>query len=114
MANEFLKDVFYNLLHNAVKVTTEENVEIEVKVSLDQDGEYLRLDFVDWGTGMDDRMKKTVLTSLGERVQRISGVGLTLVKQIIDQYGGKISIEDRVPGDFTKGARFVVLLPFGC
>ncbi len=114
MANEFLQDVFYNLLHNAVKVTTEENVEIEVKVSLDQDGEYLRLDFVDWGTGMDDRMKKTVLTSLGERVQRISGVGLTLVKQIIDQYGGKISIEDRVPGDYTKGARFVVLLPFGC
>jgi len=102
------------LLHNAVKVTPTKDVEIEVKVSLDQDGEYLRMDFVDWGTGMDDRMKKTVLTSLGERVQRISGVGLTLVKQIIDQYSGKISIEDRVPGDFTKGARFVVLLPFGC
>jgi len=114
MANEFLQDVFYNLLHNAVKVTPTKDVEIEVKVSLDQDGEYLRMDFVDWGTGMDDRMKKTVLTSLGERVQRISGVGLTLVKQIIDQYSGKISIEDRVPGDFTKGARFVVLLPFGC
>ncbi|MHA1613985.1 MAG: PAS domain S-box protein [Candidatus Thorarchaeota archaeon] len=114
MANEFLQDVFYNLLHNAVKVTTTKDVEIEVKVNLDQDGEYLRMDFVDWGTGMDDRMKKTVLTSLGERVQRISGVGLTLVKQIVDQYGGKISIEDRVPGDYTQGARFVVQLPFGC
>jgi len=114
MANEFLQDVFYNLLHNAVKVTTTKDVEMEVKVSLDQDGEYLRMDFVDWGTGMDDRMKKTVLTSLGERVQRISGVGLTLVKQIVDQYGGKISIEDRVPGDYTQGARFVVQLPFGC
>lgn len=114
MANEFLQDVFYNLLHNAVKVTTTNEVEIEVKVSLDQDGEFLRMDFVDWGTGMDDRMKKTVLTSLGERVQRISGVGLTLVKQIVDQYSGKISIEDRVPSDYTKGARFVVLLPYGC
>ncbi len=114
MANEFLQDVFYNLLHNAVKVTPTEDVEIEVKVSLDQDGEFLKMDFVDWGTGMDDKMKKTVLTSLGERVQRISGVGLTLVKQIVDQYGGKISIEDRVPGDHTKGARFVILLPYGC
>ncbi|MCK4566691.1 MAG: PAS domain S-box protein, partial [Candidatus Thorarchaeota archaeon] len=114
MANEFLQDVFYNLLHNAVKVTPTEDVEIDVKVSINQDGEFLKIDFVDWGTGMDDRMKKIVLTSLGERVQRISGVGLTLVKQIIDQYSGKISIEDRVPGDFTKGARFVVLLPFGC
>lgn len=114
MANEFLQDVFYNLLHNAVKVTTAEDVEIEVEVSLDKDGEYLRIDFVDWGTGMDDRIKKSILAGLGERVQRISGVGLTLVKQIIDQYGGKISIEDRVPGDYTKGARFIVLLPFGC
>ncbi len=114
MANEFLQDVFYNLLHNAVKVTPTEDVEIEVKVSINQDGEFLKIDFVDWGTGMDDRMKKTVLTSLGERVQRISGVGLTLVKQIIDQYGGKISIEDRVPGNYTKGARFIVLLPYGC
>jgi signal transduction histidine kinase len=114
MANEFLQDVFYNLLHNAVKVTPTEDVEIEVKASLDQEGEFLRMDFVDWGTGMDDKMKKTVLTSLGERVQRISGVGLTLVKQIVDQYGGKISIEDRVPGDHTKGARFVILLPYGC
>jgi len=114
MANEFLQDVFYNLLHNAVKVTPTEGVEIEVKVSIDQDGEYLRMDFVDWGTGMEDKMKKTVLTSLGERVQRISGVGLTLVKQIVDQFGGEISIEDRVSGDYTKGARFVVRLPYGC
>ena len=114
MANEFLHDVFYNLLHNAVKVTTTSDVEIEVRASLDQNGEYLRMDFVDWGTGLDDRMKDSVLTSLGERVQRISGVGLTLVKQIVDQYGGKISIEDRVQGDFTKGARFIVLLPYGC
>lgn len=114
MANEFLQDVFYNLLHNSVKVTNTKDVEIEVEVSLIKDGEYLKMDFVDWGTGIDDRMKETLLAGLDERVRRVSGVGLTLVKQIVDQYGGDISVEDRIMGDPTKGARFVVLLPFGC
>lgn len=114
MANEFLQDVFYNLLHNAVKVTNTQEVEIEVEVSLFKDGEYLKIDFVDWGTGINDGMKETILTSLDERVHRVSGVGLTLVKQIIDQYSGEISVEDRIKGNHTKGARFVILLPYGC
>ena len=114
MANEFLQDVFYNLLHNSVKVTETSEVNIEVEVSLSQAGEYLRLDFIDWGTGLDDTMKQTILAGLDERVRRVSGVGLTLVKQIIDQYKGQISVEDRVKGNHTKGARFVILLPNGC
>ncbi|TFG31218.1 PAS domain S-box protein [Candidatus Thorarchaeota archaeon] len=114
MANEFLQDVFYNLLHNSVKVTESREINIEVEVTLTQAGEYLRFDFIDWGIGLDDTMKKTILAGLDERVRRVSGVGLTLVKQIIDQYGGKISVEDRVKGDHTKGARFIILLPNGC
>jgi PAS domain S-box-containing protein len=114
MANEFLQDVFYNLLHNAVKVTDSETVELEVETKLTQSGEYLRMDFVDWGSGIDDTMKGTILAGLDERVRRVSGVGLTLVKQIMDQHSGKISVEDRVQGDHTKGARFVLLLPYGC
>ncbi len=114
MANEFLQDVFYNLLHNSVKVTVNNEVEIEVEVTLTQAGEFLRFDFLDWGGGLDDTMKQTILTSLDERVRRVSGVGLTLVKQIVNQYRGTISVEDRVKGDYTKGARFVILLPNGC
>jgi len=114
MANEFLQDVFYNILHNSVKATEMKEVRIEVEVSLTQSGEYLKLDFVDWGSGLDDTMKRTILAGLDERVLRVSGIGLTLVKQIIDLFRGQISVEDRVKGDYTQGARFVVLLPNGC
>jgi signal transduction histidine kinase len=38
------------------------------------------------------------------------GLGLYLVKTLVDSYGG-VWAEDRVPGDHTKGARFVVMLP---
>ncbi len=114
MANEFLQDVFYNLLHNAVKATETENVEIAIEASIIQAGEYLRIDVIDWGAGIEDSLKESILVGLEERVRRVSGVGLTLVKQIIDQYKGKISVEDRVKGDHTKGARFIILLPNGC
>ena len=114
MANEFLQDVFYNLLHNSVKVTESNEVDIEITASIDQDGEYLRMDFADWGIGINDSLKETLLAGLDERVRRVSGVGLTLVKQIVEQYRGMISVEDRVEGDYSKGARFVILLPNGC
>jgi len=114
MANEFLQDVFYNILHNSVKVTETDEVRIDVEVSLTQSGEYLKVEFIDWGVGLDDAMKQTILAGLDERVLRVSGIGLTLVKQIIDLFRGQISVEDRVIGDYTQGARFVVLLPNGC
>ncbi len=38
-------------------------------------------------------------------------LGLYLVKSLVDSYGGKVWVEDRVSGDHTKGARFAVLLP---
>jgi signal transduction histidine kinase len=39
------------------------------------------------------------------------GLGLYLVKTIVEDFGGKVRVEDRVPGDHTKGAKFVVMLP---
>jgi len=114
MADDFLQDVFYNILHNGVKATLTDDVTLEVEVKLIEDGEYLRMDFIDRGEGMNDRMKETILSGLGERIRRISGVGLTLVKQIIDFYRGKIWVEDRVKEDYSQGARFIILLPHGC
>ena len=114
MANQFLQDVFYNLLHNAVKATETENIGLEVQVSLTEKGEFLRIEFIDWGVGIEDNLKETMLLGFDESIKRVSGVGLTLVKQIINQYNGTISIEDRVPGDHSKGTKFVVQLPHGC
>ena len=114
MANEFLQDVFYNILHNAVKATDSEEVNLEVESSLTEKGEFLRIDFVDYGVGINDKLKDVMLVGFDEPIRRVSGVGLTLVKQITNQYNGKISIEDRVPGDYTKGSRFIVQLPYGC
>jgi len=39
------------------------------------------------------------------------GLGLSLVKNAIDSYGGEISIEDRVQGDYSQGSNFIILIP---
>jgi signal transduction histidine kinase len=39
------------------------------------------------------------------------GLGLYLVKSLAESYGGRVWVEDRVPGDHTQGAKFVVMLP---
>jgi len=114
MSNTFLQDVFYNLLHNAVKFTECDEVRIEINTSLMDEGEFLRFDFEDWGQGIDDRLKESLLIGIDDRVHRVSGVGLTLVKQIVETYGGQMHVENRVEGDHTKGTRFVVKLPNGC
>ena len=39
------------------------------------------------------------------------GLGLYLVKALVEDFRGRVWVEDRIPGDHTKGARFVVMLP---
>ncbi|HXZ23420.1 MAG TPA: ATP-binding protein, partial [Methanomassiliicoccales archaeon] len=40
-----------------------------------------------------------------------TGLGLAIVRALVERYRGRVWIEDRVAGDYSKGARFVVELP---
>lgn len=41
------------------------------------------------------------------------GIGLSLVKNIINSYGGQAWVENRVNGDYSKGSNFIILLKDG-
>jgi len=114
MANHFLTDVFYNLMHNSVKNTRDDEVRITVHTSLVQNGETLRIEICDWGKGIPDYTKEKLLAGINEPTSRIGGIGLILVRQIVDLLGGEVWIEDRVESDHTKGTRFIIHLPKGC
>jgi PAS domain S-box-containing protein len=109
MANPLLKDVFTNLVGNAIKHTTGP---LKIDIRLDRvtpnGKKYYRVAIEDNGPGIPDTYKKTLLSrkKLGGK-----GLGLYLVKTFVKQFKGRFRIEDRVPGDYSKGAKFVVMLP---
>ena len=76
---------------------------------------YYEVSVADDGPGIPDDMKGQLFRRFkGEGVKASGhGLGLYLVKTIVEDFGGRVRVEDRVPGDYTRGAKFVVLLS-GC
>lgn len=114
-ANEYLQEVFENILINAIKYNENPSVEINVNISTQNYDKknYYKLEFIDNGIGVADERKKLIFER-GKRELKGTkgmGLGLSLVKKIIESYKGRIWVEDRVKGDYVQGSKFIILLP---
>ncbi len=114
-AGAFTKDVFLNLLLNAVKFGEGKDVEVEVDEGTVGNMPAWRVSITDHGPGIPPEMKERLFRRYS-RLERVkpskgSGLGLSIAKAITDRYGGELRASDRVEGDHTQGARFSVLLP---
>ena len=114
-ANEFLIDVFDNLLINAVNYNDNPKVEISIKISRmpTETINCIKFEIKDNGIGISDKRKEVIFQEgfSKEKGTKGMGFGLTLVKKIIESYKGEIWIEDRVKGDYSQGSNFVFLIP---
>jgi PAS domain S-box-containing protein len=113
-ANELLHDVFANLVSNAIKHTGDRaDIVIDLDIIMDRGARYCRVMAEDDGPGIPDDFKERIFNRMlrGTTKAKGMGLGLYLVKSLVDSYGGRIWVEDRIQGDHTKGARFVVILP---
>ncbi|MCK4257241.1 HAMP domain-containing histidine kinase, partial [candidate division WOR-3 bacterium] len=110
-ADELLDDIFYNILHNAIKFDRHEKVIVDIKVSSDKD--LWRIEFRDRGPGIPDDKKETVFLRARWEGRSIpgSGLGLSLVKAIIERYKGRVWVEDVVKGNIEEGSNSIVLIP---
>ena len=105
-----LSQVLINLIANALKYTTDGG---QIMVSIDGDREETTLSVKDNGIGM----AAADLAHIFERFYRVdqsrsrgtggSGIGLTIVKAIVEAHGGRITVAS-VPG---QGTEFTVQLP---
>jgi signal transduction histidine kinase len=114
-ANEFLEDVFENILLNAIEYNENSVVEIIIKLSkyVKRDEKFIQIEFMDNGIGIEDKRKK-IIFQRGKRELKGSkgmGLGLSLVEKIIESYDGRIWVEDKVKGDHSKGSNFILLIP---
>jgi PAS domain S-box-containing protein len=110
--SNLLHDVFKSILDNSVRFDRHDEVVIDISCTSSKDGQHVRFAFDDRGPGIPDAMKDQVFRrlDLGEGI-RGSGLGLTVVWEIVKRLDGQVWVEDRVQGDHTQGSRFVVELP---
>ncbi|HMK17349.1 MAG TPA: ATP-binding protein [Chitinophagaceae bacterium] len=104
-----LEKIVTNLLANAFKYTPEKG---SVSLDVECDENRIRLEIADSGPGIS----KKDLIKIFDRFYQVegtedkgTGIGLALVKELVDLYGGQISVSSE-PG---KGTRFKVSLPVG-
>ncbi|MHA2034806.1 MAG: sensor histidine kinase [Promethearchaeota archaeon] len=114
-ANEILYDVFRILLNNAIRYNDSSEIEITVKISNQQEKDinYVRMEFIDNGIGMPDKMKKGIFYHIYEQPKghKRIGLGLLLVREVIHSFKGIIWAEDRIKGDHKKGTKVILLIP---
>jgi PAS domain S-box-containing protein len=112
LADDYFNDVFFSLLHNSMKFDKKNNVNIIINAEPIKHTPFLRIEVVDFGPGIPDDDKESVFDTFTHRRDSITGLGLglTLVKTVLDSYGGYIRVEDRIEGDSSKGAKFVLLM----
>lgn len=114
-ANDLLKDIFENILINAIEYNESEIIEINVKIEKieNNDENYFKFQFIDNGMGIPDVMKKRLFTERIEKENRKKGMGLglLLVGKILKLYDSTIQVESRDPDDYTKGTNFIITFP---
>ncbi len=114
MASELLRDVFINIIGNAVKHSPGPvNIDVRLSKVFDRGREHHKVVIEDDGPGIPDEVKERMFLRLQRGRTRAggSGLGLYLVRRLVEDHQGQVWVEDRVPGDHIKGSRFVVLLP---
>ncbi|MCC7175918.1 MAG: CHASE2 domain-containing protein [Bryobacterales bacterium] len=107
---ELLEYAFYNLLTNAIKYSPSG---ARVTVAGRQASAGFRLSVRDEGIGMDRKEVESVFRRFYRTRRAIasgeagSGIGLSIVEQIVSHHGGRIEVES-APG---KGSCFTLVLP---
>lgn len=105
-ANELLGSVFRNLLNNGVQHNDKDQPVVEVRCETTADSVTVRV--ADNGPGVPSHQKQLVFEQ-GEKGlgSTGTGMGLYLVRTLVEQYDGDVEIEDNEPA----GSVFSVTLP---
>ena len=105
---DYVNKVFNNLISNALKFTPDYG---KINIALWREGDSFFVDVTDTGEGMDQETAENAFKPFyqGETDSKNlgTGVGLALVKQIIDAVHGEISVKSEV----GKGTTFHIQIP---
>ena len=111
--SSLLSQALFNLIGNAIKFTPR-NGEILVEAKPFENSKQLMISVKDTGMGIkSDKLDKlfkveSKFTTEGTEGEKGSGLGLSIVKEIVEKHGGKIWVESEI----GKGSCFFFTIPF--
>lgn len=105
-----LQQVLYNLISNAIKHHPDVSKAI-IKVQCESEGKFLIISITDNGSGIPQQYYKKIFKmfetlNTKDNVEG-SGMGLAIVKKLVEQYDGKLSVKSKV----GKGTTFTFTWP---
>ncbi len=107
---EAMEQVMHNLLDNALKYGGEDK---RIAVSLERSGGLILIKVRDWGLGIPKADQDKIFNRfyrVGDELTgkvKGSGIGLTIVRQIIEDHHGKVSVKSKS----GEGSTFIISLP---
>ena len=107
---EKIERIVLNLLSNAIKFSDEGD---EIFVQIKDKNEFVQISVKDNGIGIEDEYLDMIFDRFKQVDRSLSrntegtGVGLSLVKSIVELHGGNIHAQS----EFGKGSKFTVMLP---
>ncbi|MEM1998805.1 MAG: ATP-binding protein, partial [Archaeoglobaceae archaeon] len=103
LADEAIYSVIDNIVNNAIKHG--KTNKIDVKLS-ELDGE-CEIRIIDYGVGIPSEIKRKIFEEKFTLDPKSgSGLGLYVVRKVVERYGGRVWVEDTKP----RGATFVLRL----
>jgi signal transduction histidine kinase len=99
-----MKRVFVNLVENAVDAMPNEGT---LTISSKESNGFVEILFSDTGAGMPKEVMENLWKPLQTTKAKGMGMGLAIVKRIVDAHGGKVSLENRT----GEGTTISIQLP---
>lgn len=110
----FLEEAFTNLIHNAVRYAPSTNGQIKIVITYEEISQSILVKIKDNGIGIPKNELPNLFTrfyraeNAKQRYTDGTGLGLYIVKEIIESHAGKVTVESQE----NVGSTFSVYLPF--
>ena len=111
LADTLFDQLIINVLTNSVKNDPADEIIIDFNITEEEDSTYL-LKISDHGTGIPPDKREDIFERYSEfrKTGKGSGLGLFIIKNLVERYKGQVTIENTIEEDYTKGTTFSLLL----